>query len=342
MKRLPWLVALRLCLLAAAAWAPLLASAQVVLTATSWVPRGHALAETQRDWCALLEQKSAGKARCNLLPRAVAGPAGTLDAVRHGQVDLAFAVHGDTPGRFVTTQVAEFPFQGDSAEALSVALQRTLVRTPAMAEEHRGVKVLTLFAHGPAMAFNTRRPVRVLEDAAGLKWRVDGGMAQEVAKALGLAVLAKPPTESYELLSTGTLEGTLLTAEAVESFKIEKLVRHATTFPGGLYNSSGVFLLNQARYDSLPPEVKLVVDELSGEFAARLFGKALDRADRRGLAYLQASGVQFTKADASLVKALSERMAPVVEAWALAAEGRGLANPKQALAAFRAEVLRLK
>ena len=64
------------------------ASAQVVLTASTWVPPSHSLSETQKEWCAQLEQRTAGKARCNILPRAVAAPAGTIDAVRNGLADL--------------------------------------------------------------------------------------------------------------------------------------------------------------------------------------------------------------------------------------------------------------
>ena len=65
----------------------------------------------------MLEQKAAGKIKCNSLPRAVSAPPGTFDAVRNGLADLSFTVQGYTPGRFVTTQIAEFPFLGDSAEA---------------------------------------------------------------------------------------------------------------------------------------------------------------------------------------------------------------------------------
>jgi len=38
----------------------------------------------------------------------------------------------------------------------------------------------------------------------------------------------KPAPESYELLSTGVMDGTLFPAESIESFKIEKVIRHAT------------------------------------------------------------------------------------------------------------------
>ncbi len=318
------------------------AMAQVVITASSWLPPTHALSEAQKEWCVLLERKTSGKARCQVLARAVSSPAGTFDAVRTGQVDLSFTAHGLTPGRFVGTQMAEFPFLGDAAEAVSVGFQRSLARTAALRDEHKGVKLLAVFAQGPGVAFNTRRPLLRWDDLLALKWRVDAGAPHELGKALGLNLTATAPTESYELLSTGAMDGTLFPAEAVESFKIDRLVRHATTFPGGLYNTSYAFVLNTARYEALPAEVRQVVDELSGEFAARLFGQAWDRADRRGLAYLQAHGVVFNKADAALVKAVSERTAAWVDAWARAAEAKGLKDPKKALADLRAEIARLR
>ena len=135
-----------------------------------------------------------------------AAPA-TFDAVRNGLADLSYTVHGYTPGRFVTTQMAEFPFLGDTAEPVSVAFQRVYARTPAMAEEHKGVKVLAVFTHGPGIVFNTKRPITKVDDLAGLKWRVGGGIVNEISKALGMNVTLKPAPESYELLSSGVMDG---------------------------------------------------------------------------------------------------------------------------------------
>jgi len=314
------------------------ASAQIVITASSWLPPSHTLSETQKEWCTLLEQRSVGKAKCNILPRAVASPPGTFDAVRNGLADLSYTVHGYTPGRFVTTQIAEFPFLGDSSEANSVAFDHVFQKSPAMQAEHKGVKVITMFTHGPGMIFNTKRPITKIDDLAGLKWRVGGGMVNEISKALGMNVTLKPAPESYELLSTGVMDGTLFPAESVESFKIDKVIKYATSFPGGLYNTSFVFLMNQAKYDSLPADVKKVVDGLSGEFAARMFGRGWDKVDRRGMAFMQASGVQFTKADPAFVKAVAEKTAPLEDAWARAAEAKGMKGAKKALADFRADI----
>jgi TRAP-type transport system periplasmic protein len=318
------------------------ATAQTVLTASSWLPPTHVLSETQKEWCNQLDQKTKGEVKCNVLPRSVAAPPATFDAVRNGLADLSFTVHGYTPGRFVTTQMAELPFLGNNAEPVSVAFQRAYAKNPAMAEEHKGVKVLAVFTHGPGIVFNTKRAITKADDLAGLKWRVGGGMVNEISKALGMNVTLKPAPESYELLSTGVMDGTLFPAESVESFKIDKVIKHATQFPGGLYNTSFVFMMNQAKYDGLSANAKSAVDELSGEYAARLFGKGWDRVDRRGLAFMQANGVQMSKADPAFVKTVSDKTAGLVDTWAKAAEAKGMKDPKKALADMRADIAKLQ
>ena len=318
------------------------AQAQTVLTVSSWLPPSHILSETQKAWCDELEKKVAGKVRCNILPRAVANPPGTFDAVRNGLADVSYTVQGYTPGRFVTTQMAEVPFLGNSSESVSIAYQRIYAKHPAFAAEHAGVKVLAVFTHGPGIVFNTKRPITKADDLSGLKFRIGGGMVNEISKALGMNVTLKPAPESYELLSTGVMDGTLFPAESVESFKIDKVIKHATTFPGGLYNTSFVFMMNPATYDKLPADVKKAVDELSGEVAARLFGRGWDKVDRRGMAFMQAAGVQFSQADAAFVKAVQEKTKPVEDRWAAAAEGKGLKDAAKVLADFRAEIRKLE
>jgi TRAP-type C4-dicarboxylate transport system substrate-binding protein len=318
------------------------AAAQTTLTLSAWVPPTHALTTTQVEWCAMLEQKVPGKIKCNALPRAVAAPPGTFDAVRNGLADISFAVHGYTPSRFVTPQLAEFSFLGNSAETVSVAFQRMYAKYPAIAEEHKGVKVLAVFTHGPGIVFNTKRAIAKVEDLAGLKFRVGGGMVNEISKTLGMNVTLKPAPESYELLSTGVMDGTLFPAESAESFKIEKIIRHATVFPGGLYNTSFVFVMNQAKYDGLPADVKKAIDEMSGEFLSRMAGRAWDKADRRGVALMQANGVEFTKADAAFVAAVKSKTATLEETWIKAAEARGLKDAKKVLADFRGEIAKLE
>jgi TRAP-type transport system periplasmic protein len=314
------------------------AGAQTVLTTSSWVPPTHALSVAQKEWCDLVEKNAAGRVKCNILPRAVANPPGTYDAVKNGLADVSFTVHGYTPGRFVLTQMAEFPFLGDKAEPLSVAFNRVAMKHPEFAQEHQGVHVLAFFTHGPGIVFNTKKPVTKLEDLQGLKWRVGGGMVNEIAKALGMNVTLKPAPDSYELLSGGVMDGTLFPAESVESFKIDKLIKYGTTFPGGLYNTSFVFMMNQGKYDKLSPDEKKAVDAISGESAARILGSNWDKADRRGIALLQANNAQMTKADTKFVADVKAKTAPLEQKWMKDAEAKGLNEAAKVLAEFRSEI----
>ncbi|MCW5644360.1 MAG: TRAP transporter substrate-binding protein [Rhodoferax sp.] len=317
-----------------------LAGAQTVLTVSSWLPPSHALSSTQKDWCDLLEKNTAGKMKCNILPRGVSAPPGTFDAVKNGLADVSYTVHGYTPGRFVLAQMAEFPFLGNSAESISVAFNKIAAKHPEFNKEHQGVKVLTLFTHGPGIVFNTKRPITNVDDLSGLKFRVGGGMVNEISKTLGMNVTLKPAPESYELLSGGVMDGTLFPAESTESFKIDKIVRHATTFPGGLYNTSFVAIMNQARYDKLSADEKKAIDAVSGEVYARMFGRAWDKVDLRATALMQANGVQITRADAKFVADVKARTAGLEAKWVNDAQAAGLKDAAKVLADFRAEIAR--
>jgi TRAP-type transport system periplasmic protein len=319
-----------------------LAQAQTVLTVSSWLPPTHTASMAQKEWCDLLTENTKGRIKCNILPRGVSPAPGTYDAIKNGLADLSYTVHGYTPGRFVMTQMTELPFLGNSAETISVALSRVSGKHPEFAAEHQGVKVLSLFSHGPGIVFNTKRAITKTDDLSGLKFRVGGGMVNEMSKALGMNVTLKPAPDSYELLSSGVMDGTLFPAESTESFKIDKIIKHATTFPGGLYNTSFVFMMNQAKYDKLSAEDKKAVDAISGETAARIFGRGWDKVDRRAFGLMQANGVVVTKADAAFVADIKAKTAPLEQGWVKAAEGKGLKNAAKVLGEFRAEIAKLE
>jgi TRAP-type transport system periplasmic protein len=316
----------------------LAAQAQTVITASSWLPPTHTLSMAQKEWCDLLEKNTAGKMKCNILPRAVSAPPGTFDAVKNGLTDISFSVQGYTPGRYQYTQMAELPFLGNFSEPISVAYNKVAMKNPAFAGEHQGMKVIAFFTHGPGIVFNTKRAITKVEDLSGLKFRVGGGMVNEISKTLNMNVTLKPAPESFELLSGGVMDGTLFPAESTESFRIDKIIKYATTFPGGLYNTSFAFVMNQGKYDKLTADEKKAVDAISGEVAARIYGRGWDKVDRRATALMQANNVLITKADAKFVADVKSKTSGLEAKWIADSEAKGLKNAKTVLAEFRAEI----
>ena len=315
-----------------------LAQNQVTLTASNWLAPTHTLSMTQAKWCDEVTKATSSRVKCNILPKAVAAPPGTFDAVRDGLADLAYTVHGYTPGRFLMTQMAELAFLGDNAEATSVAYQRVYERHMAALNEHKGVKVIAVFTHGPGNIFNTKKSIQSTADLQGLKFRVGGGMVNEIGKSLGMNVTLKPAPESYELLSSGVMDGVLFPSESVEAFKLDKLVKHRTSFAGGLYNTSFVFMMNEATWAKIGKDDQAAITKLSGEYAARLFGRGWDSVDRRGIALMQANNVQQVVASAAFVKEVKEKTGLLEGKWAKDSGAKGLANPEQVLKEFRAEI----
>jgi TRAP-type C4-dicarboxylate transport system substrate-binding protein len=318
------------------------AQAQVTLTLSSWVPPSHLLTRAQADWCGEVSKATQGRIKCNVLPKAVSPAPGTFDAVRDGLADLSFSVHGYTPGRYVMGKMAELPFLGDSATVTSVAYQRIYQKHLAKLDEHKGLKVITVFTHGPGVIFNNKRPIKSLADLDGIKFRVGGGVVNDVGKAIGANMTLKPAPQSYELLSSGVVDGTWFPDESVVSFKLEKLVKYRTAIPGGLYNTSFALVMNLATWDKIPKADQAIIDKMSGEWAARFIGKYWDDTDRLSRAQQQAVGVESATADAKFVADFKAKTASIEGDWIKEAESKGLKNAAAVLKEFRAEIAKLQ
>ncbi len=320
----------------------LAAQAEVVLTASSWVPPGHLLSRSQAGWCDEVAKATSNRVRCNILPKPVTPAPGTLDAVRDGLVDLSYSVQGYTPGRYTLTKMAEFPFLGNDATATSVAYQRIYQKYLAKFDEHRGLHVITVFTHGPGVIFNNKRPVKTLADLDGIKFRVGGGVVNDVGKAIGANMTLKPAPQSYELLSSGVVDGVWFPNESVEGFKLEKLLKYATSMPGGLYNTSFAMVMNPATWAKIPPADQAIINKLSGEWAAAYIGKYWDDADRKSKAMQQVAGYELTTADAKFVADFKAKTAPIEAAWVEEAQAKGLKNAAAVMKEFRAEIAKLQ
>lgn len=313
------------------------AMADTTLTLSSWLPPGHLITRAMVDWAKDVERVSNGRIKSNLLPKAVASPAGTFDAVRNGLADVSWTVHGYTPGRFVLTGVAEFPLDSVNAEAATVAYQRVFERHLAVANEHKNLKPLTMFTTGPAHLYTTKKPIRSVADANGLKARVAGGMAAELAKALGIHGLLKPAPAVYEMLSTGIADGVFFGIEGITAFKIDEIVKYWTRFRGGLYRTSFAVVMNVDAYKKLSSADKAALDSQSGQKFAAKIGQYWDGADRVAEAKMKAKGIQQIDPNQAFIDAILAKRRELEVAWFKQAARKGVDGPK-VLQEFRAEV----
>ena len=334
--------ALCIALLAAAGIQSSALAQSVTLSFSAWVPPSHMLVrDGMTPWMQEVEKVTQGRVKMRLLPKPAANAVNHLDAVADGLADVAFISHSYTPARFPMTRIGVLPFAGDSAEVASVALWRIYDKHFSKLNEHKGVKLITIYTHGAGIFWNAKRPIRTIEDFAGLKIRVGGGIAADVANALGAIAVSKPAPESYELLSTGVVDGVMFPGESIVSFKLDKIVKFATAFPGGLYSDSHAVIMNEAAWNKISKADQDAISAISGEALARAVGKAWDKNAGSGFDAFKAAGGQFIAADAALVKAVTERTARFEQEWVKAVNDKGL-NGAAIVTEYRGELKKLE
>ncbi len=304
-------------------------SAQTTLTMSSWVGPSHPLTrDVLGGWAAAVEKATNGRVKLQMLPKAPMAAPGTFDGVRDGLVDVSYVTASYTPARHPLPLLAELPGSGATAEINSVAYNRIHWKYLQQANEYKGVKLLGVFTHGPGQMFSVKKPVSSVADLSGMKVRSGGGISEASAKALGASPLVKPAPESYELLSSGVADGTFFPSESIKSFNLDKVVKHATYFPGGFYSSAFGFFMNEDKWNKLSKQDQDAITSVSGEALARLAGKAWDAADKVGIDAMKAAGVVMVDANPAFVADVRKRTEPLINDWIKAANAKGIDGAK--------------
>lgn len=302
------------------------ALAAETLTLSSWLPPTHpVVVNAIKPWAEQVSEATEGRVRIRILAKALGSPLVHFDLAKDGVADITYGLHSYIKGeRFHLSNVAQFPFLSESAETLSAAYWQASQSHPEILEEHQGTQVLSLFTHGPGILYNRVRAVTSQADLEGLKIRVPGGVANDVIAGLGANQMLVSPSEIYESLSRGVIDGLTMPAETPVSYKFIDSITHITTFPGGLYNTTWFLVMNQDRWDSLSPEDQTAIMEVSGEAFARLQGRAWDDADAAGWEALTEAEIPVVNADEGLIAEVQAVSQQLEQVWAEQAAERGV------------------
>ena len=282
-------------------------------------------------WAQKVEAESGGKIKVQLFHAMQLGgaPPQLFDQAKDGVVDLTWTVLGYTPGRFPKTEVFELPFMSSSAEASSKAIQEYVEKFAA--DEFKDVKLIAVHTHGPGL-FHTKQPVVGLESLRGMKIRGGSRIINNMLTKLGATPVGMPVPAVTEALSKGVIDGTTIPWEVTPSLKVTELVKNHTTFAGkeGLYTQTFAFSMNKASYEKLPPDLKRVIDNNSGQVAAALFGKAMDDGDKAGREIAVKAGNKITELELAEVQRWKRTASTVETDWVNEVKAKGIDGAKLA------------
>ena len=260
------------------------ASAQTAeLKVSHFLPPNHTIQKALVMWSDDLEKQSAGRLKLRIYPAGQlgGGPNRQFDAARNGVVDMAFSLHGATPGRYAMTELASLPFAAPSAGNKSTVTSRRLseLAPEYLAKEHEGLRILWM-AVTPPLMFHSKTPIRTIADFKGKRIRYAGVQFKNIIDSLGAVPLLVPPQETQDGLAKGIIDAATFPYEGAASFDIATVAKY--TLEPGVSSATFALVMNPAKYASLPDDLKALIDKMTGPEAATGYGAmwVQDRAFR--------------------------------------------------------------
>ena len=319
---------------AVAVAAPGLGLAQQTVTLkfhTFMAPMSNVWLNMHKAWMDKVEKESGGRIKFEAYHSMQLGgtPFQLYDQVKDGVVDVVWTLPGNSPGRFPRVEVFELPFMMNNAEATSKAYWEYL-QTSAP-DEFKEVHVIAVNVHGPGFFHSRDKQIKSAADLKGMKVR---GPTRQVTKLLG-SMGATPVGMALpaitDAISKGTIDACVLPWEVVPSIKVQELAKNHSEFPAdkpALYTTTFVMGMNKAKYDSLPADLKKVIDANSGLATSGWLGKtqqAGDAAGRKSATDLKNNMYTFSAAEAEQFAKLSSQ---VDDEWVADVTKRGFDGKK--------------
>jgi TRAP-type C4-dicarboxylate transport system substrate-binding protein len=145
--------------------------------------------------------------------------------------------------------------------------------------------VLAVQVHGPGVIHSKDKLIRSAGDLKGMKVRGPTRQVTKLLQSVGATPVGMPLPQIPDALSKGTIDACVVPWEVVPSVKINELTKFHSEFPANspaLYTTTFVMAMNKAKYDSLAPDLKRVIDANSGMAASAFLGRTQQSNDPTG------------------------------------------------------------
>jgi TRAP-type C4-dicarboxylate transport system substrate-binding protein len=262
------LVTLTAALVAGLVEAPSAQAQEVTLKVHHFTP-STAYIQTQllEPWCAKLAKESKDRIKCRIYPSMQLGgtPAQLADQARDGIADIIFTNPSYQTGPFIKSEVFTLPFIAKNPVTASRAMWDFSQQHAA--DEYQRLKPLMVF-YGDRTALHwAKKSNPTLEDVKGLRVRSPGRWEAKILTSLGMLPVQMPAPQITESVSKGVIDGVLVPWSGFTLLKLGDVTKYHTDVAPGQLNMNYPILLvamNQAKYDSLPADLKKAVDAVSG------------------------------------------------------------------------------
>ena len=267
-------------------------------------------------WARRIEEQSGGAVRIDLYPMMALGgqPSGLFDQARDRVVDIVWAMPSDTPGRFPRIELFEQPF---------VPPRRALVACKAIADfaaqyltdEFREIHPIC-FSCADRSILHANRPVRTVADLKGLRLDVSTRFTAAAVALLGGRPMPMPSGQLPLAITRHVVDGAILPWDMVPALKLDDLLKAHTDFADdALSTTTAVLAMNKTAYEKLPPDLKKVIDDNSGQTAASMAGTMWDLKAKAVADAVSQNGDQIVTLEPDAVARWRKATQPIIDAW---------------------------
>ena len=280
-------------------------------------PKAPAQTALIEPWAKAVEEASGGRIKFEIFPAMALGgkPPELYSQVRDGVADIVWTLPGYTPGTFPRVEVFELPsvHQG-SAKATNLAIQAL---SDEIAADFTDVKPILVHVHSGNALHLSKGDVTSMADFEGLKIRSPSRTGAWMLEALGAEPVGMPVPALPQALSKGTVDAGLVPFEVALPLKLAELTKSSVQLDGDNRFGTATFLfaMNLDSYNSLPDDLKAVIDANSGAALAGDMGDAWDNIEPIGIKKAQDAGNSVTSLSAEASAAFDAPFAAVADRW---------------------------
>ncbi|WP_035711361.1 TRAP transporter substrate-binding protein [Salibacterium aidingense] len=232
----------------------------IKLSYAFFAPANTFPAVQMEEWKKQLEERTDGKVEVELFPGGSLLEANNMfDGVESGTADIGLTATSYEPGRFPLLAISDMPSGYKNATAASDVVADLIEEYPPKALEN--FKIITTFTTEPSY-IQSKEPISSLEDLEGKQLRIAGALTP-IMEELGAAPVGMSQAEVPEALQTGVVDGYVSSREILKDSKLAEMVGYTTDYPLALNTFTAV--MNQDKWESLPEDVKNVINELNDE-----------------------------------------------------------------------------
>ena len=301
------------------AWAASTATAaEVTLTVHHFLgPQSPAHTRLLQPWADRVAEQSEGRIAVEIFPAMSMGgrPPELYRQVRDGFADVVWTLPGYTPGVFPRSEVFELPtvHQG-SARDTNLAIQEIW---PLIEADFADVQPLLVHVHAGNALHTRTQAVASLDDVAGMRIRTPSRTGGWMIEAWGAEPVGMPVPDLPPALSRGTIDAALAPFEVMPPLNLHEITAYSIEGADGSRFGAAVFLLamNKERYETLPDDLKAVIDANSGAALAEEIGRVWDEVEEVGKRLQRESGGQILELDEAAKAAFDARGGEIVARW---------------------------